>query len=76
MELIGVSSRLSPSSRVAGHVLAHLTYSATLSSGTQLSFSVHNLFDRRYADPASFEIRGHSLLQDGRSLRVKLTHRF
>lgn len=76
LELTGVSSRRSPSSHVAGHVLAHLTYSANLSSGTQLSFSVHNLFDRRYADPASFEIRGHSLLQDGRSLRVKLTHRF
>ena len=76
LEVIGVSSRLSPSSRIAGHVLTHLTYSATLSRGTDLSFSIHNLFGRRYADPASFEIRGNSLLQDGRSLRVKLMHRF
>lgn len=76
LEITGMGSRLSPSSRVAGHVLAHLTYSTRLDRDTRLSFSIHNLFDRRYADPASFEIRGNALQQDGRSLRVKLAHTF
>lgn len=76
LEITGMSARLSPSSRVAGHVLAHLTYSTRLTQGTDISFGIYNLFNRRYADPASFEIRGNSLQQDGRSLRLKLTHTF
>jgi len=76
LEITGMSARRSPSNRVAGHVLAHLTYSTRLARGTDLSFSIYNLFNRRSADPASFEIRGNALQQDGRSLRIKLVHTF
>lgn len=76
LEITGMDSRLSPSGRVAGHMLAHLTYTARLAGGTELSAGIRNLFNRHHADPASFEIRGNALQQDGRSLRVKLTHVF
>lgn len=57
-------------------MLAHLTYTARLAGGTELSVGIRNLFNRHHADPASFEIRGNTLPQDGRGLRVKLAHAF
>lgn len=76
LEITGASPRLSPNSRVAGHALAHLTYGARLTGGSEFSVSIRNLFNRRHDDPVSFEIRGNTLQQDGRSLRVQLTHTF
>ncbi len=76
LEITGMAPRLSPGAPVTGHLLAHLTYTAKLAGSTELSVGIRNLFNRHHADPVSFEIRGNALQQDGRSLRVKLTHAF
>jgi iron complex outermembrane receptor protein len=41
-----------------------------------LSASVYNLFDERYADPGPPELRQDLVPQDGRNLRLKLSWRF
>lgn len=43
---------------------------------TEVSFSVYNLFDRRYADPGSGEHLQDSIEQDGRSMRIRFTQYF
>jgi iron complex outermembrane receptor protein len=47
-----------------------------LVKGTDLSFSVYNLFDANYADPAPAYHRSSSIQQDGRTFRLKITYRF
>jgi outer membrane receptor protein involved in Fe transport len=42
----------------------------------ELAATVHNLFDTKYRDPGSEEHRQDSIVQVGRSVRVKLTYRF
>ena len=51
-------------------------FSRNLRNGFDVSTSLYNLFDKRYADPAGIEHRQTSIPQDGRSFRVKLTYRF
>ena len=41
-----------------------------------LSFSIYNLFDTRYGNPASVDHRQDIIPQDGRTFRLKLTYRF
>jgi len=53
---------------------------ATLSSrpfahGFELSASGYNLFDRRWATPTGPEVAAPATVQDGRTLRVRLTYR-
>jgi outer membrane receptor for ferrienterochelin and colicins len=60
---------------------ASFVANATLSSEDLLgrlrvSASLYNLFNEPYADPVGQEIRGASVVQDGRTFRVKLTYRF
>ena len=45
-------------------------------SGLQVSASVFNIFDRRFADPASEEHRQDSIVQNGRSFRLNVVYRF
>ena len=75
IEAIGIGPRRTLASRLPGHMLANLNY-VTRVAGTELSFGVYNLFGKRYADPASFEIRDDALAQDGRTYRLKLTYAF
>ena len=44
--------------------------------GMDLSVSVYNLFDERYADPGSVEHVQDTIAQNGRSFRAKLDYRF
>ena len=53
----------------------HLTTSA-LAKGLELSLGIYNLFDKRYAHPASEINWQNALEQDGRSVRLKLSYRF
>ena len=46
------------------------------SKGLELSASVFNIFNNQYADPGSEEHRQDSIVQNGRTVRVKLTYRF
>ena len=62
---------------VAPAFVSNLTvYGHHQKTGLELSASVFNLFDNRYADPASEEHRQDSIVQNGRTIRVTLGYRF
>lgn len=75
VEAIGIGPRRTLASRLPAHAVTNLTY-VTRVAGTEVSVGVYNLFDKRYAGPASFEIREDSIAQDGRTYRLKLTYAF
>lgn len=62
--------------------VTNLTLSSEgLLKGLEASFSIYNIFDEKYRDPASQEHADHTppldaIEQDGRSFRLKLTYRF
>jgi outer membrane receptor for ferrienterochelin and colicins len=78
VELRQMSSRRTISgNEVSSLFVANLTVSTrSLPKGLNLSASIFNLFDNQYADPGSEEHRQDSIVQSGRSFRVKLTVRF
>jgi iron complex outermembrane receptor protein len=60
-----------------GYVIANLTLtSQKLAHGLELSASIYNLFDRRYADPGRPEHVQDVIGQDGRNFRLQLSERF
>jgi iron complex outermembrane receptor protein len=61
-----------------GFAIANLTLSSgRLAHGLELSASVYNLFDKRYADPARPEHAPiDAITQNGRNFRLKLDYRF
>lgn len=72
-----VGSRLAQAGRAGGFWLANATLLATrLAPGLEMSASVYNLFDRRYADPAGPELAQAVIRQDGRAFRLKFTQTF
>lgn len=76
IEAIGIGPRSTLlNKRLPGHILTNLTYSTRISE-VDVSLGLYNLFNRRPADPASFELREDALRQDGRTYRVKLTYAF
>jgi outer membrane receptor for ferrienterochelin and colicins len=57
--------------------IANISFqSSTLPAGLQLEAGVYNLFDARYAYPGAEENTQPSIVQDGRTFRVKVTRRF
>ena len=72
-----ISNRLTTSGSVGGYWIANLTLLATrLAPNLEMSASLYNLFDRRYADPAGPEVLMPAVQQDGRTFRLKLTYTF
>ena len=62
---------------VNGYWIANLTlFSRELVKGLDVSASIYNLFDQRYADPVAADLVQPAIRQDGRSFRIKLTYRF
>lgn len=62
---------------VGGAFVANATlYSKELLRKLRVSASLYNLLNKHYADPVGQEIPGASVVQDGRTFRVKLTYRF
>jgi len=61
-----------------GFAVANLTLlNRELARGLQLSASIYNLFDKRYADPARPEhVPIDTIVQDGRNFRLKLDYGF
>lgn len=61
-----------------GHLLTNLTLlSERLVENLELSASLYNLFDIRYADPGGQEHQPLDMIaQDGRSFRLKLSYRY
>ncbi|MBS1187505.1 MAG: TonB-dependent receptor [Burkholderiaceae bacterium] len=78
LEVQHVASRTTlQNSRVGSYTLANLTLSSSkLIKGVEVSASLYNLLNRRYADPVGPEFLQSALPQDGRSFRVKLTCNF
>src|SRR6185295_11398212 len=65
------------SSNLPGSFVSNATFlSKSLFKGFDISASVYNLFNVRYASPGGPEHRQDSIEQDGRSFRVKLTYLF
>lgn len=76
IELLAMGSRLTGDGATAG---GHTVTNLTLTGGRgDVDFTVgaYNLFDRGYADPVSDEFIQDTLVQDGRSVRVKVTCHF
>jgi iron complex outermembrane receptor protein len=62
-------------SSVAGAWVTNLTLSrARILPRLDLTFSAYNLFNTRYAHPTSGEFRQDILVQDGRTVRLRLTY--
>jgi iron complex outermembrane receptor protein len=60
-----------------GHWVANMTlFSHDIVKNLELSASVYNLFDTQYSHPGAGEHLQDTILQDGRTFRVKLTYRF
>jgi iron complex outermembrane receptor protein len=60
-----------------GFVVVNATlYSREILRNLEVSASVYNLLDARYADPAGPDFAQGAIAQDGRSFRVKVTYRF
>jgi outer membrane receptor protein involved in Fe transport len=60
-----------------GYVLSNITLSTqSLASGLELSMAIYNLFDKRYAQPASSTNWQNVFEQDGRNVGIKLTYAF
>jgi iron complex outermembrane receptor protein len=63
--------------RINGYLLANWTVTALqLTPRLDVSASIYNLFNARYAFPAGPEHMQEALPQDGRTFRVKFTYRF
>ncbi len=59
------------------YFLTNLTFfGSNFYKNLEASFSIYNLFDRQYSDPASEEHRQDSIRQNGRTYRFKITYRF
>ncbi len=68
---------LTDGTELAGYGLANLNVVAKkLARGVEVSFNVHNLFDRRYAHPAAGSNWQKTFSQDRRSARIELDYRF
>jgi iron complex outermembrane receptor protein len=78
LELLGVSERKTvQGNESGGYWIANLTLlSREVVKGLELSASIYNLFDRRYADPVGSDYTQDTIEQDGRTFRVKATKRF
>ena len=80
VELQYTGRRITTFGETGGFLMTNLTLlGARLKPGLELSASVYNLFDRKYADPVAFDVgvpQRDTIRQDGRSFRFKLTYRF
>ena len=72
------SQRLSANgTQLGGFAVSNLhLFTQALNKSLELSVSLHNMFDKRYAHPAAETNWQNALDQDGRSARVKANYRF
>lgn len=73
-----LSSRYTVSRHTASDFfVTNLTlFSQNILKNTEVSFSIYNLFDQHYGDPAPDGFRQDTIEQDGRTFWVKLKHTF
>ena len=53
-----------------------LTNTASAMAGLDITFGIYNVFDNEYAHPGSAEHLQSSIMQDGRSYRLKFAYKF
>ncbi len=53
-----------------------LTNTASAMAGLDITFGIYNVFDKEYAHPGSAEHLQSSIMQDGRSYRLKFAYKF
>lgn len=77
-EVQGMSARRTVRGNSAsGFWLANFTlFSRELVKNLEVSASIYNLWDQRYADPVGSDYVQDTIVQDGRTYRVKVTYRF
>ena len=78
-ELRSESGRLTNSGlRLGGYTLSNVTATAAsvMGSGVNLSLTLENLMDKRYAQPAAETNWQNELEQDGRTVRIQLSYGF
>lgn len=73
-----MGNRVTPQGeKIGGFGITNLTLSSQkIYDRLELSASLYNVFEKRYADPASEEHIQSSMAQDGRSFRVKMAYTF
>lgn len=78
VEGVGMSERdTGAGDTVSGMATANfIVFGRALLPGLEVTAGVFNVFDHRYSDPVSTDIRGATVRQDGRTFRVRLTYRF
>ena len=80
LEVQSMSRRVTAVGEVAGHTVTNLTLlEPALTQSLSASFSLYNLFDTKYSDPASASLSNlglNSVPQPRRSFLLKLTYTF
>lgn len=77
IEALYVGSRNTLRAETGGYWLANLTLSTLrLAPGLEVTASLYNLFDRRYADPGAAEHVQDAIMQNGRTFRLKASYSF
>lgn len=77
LELQYMSRRTTLTGHTSDHLIANLTlFSQKLLKGLECSFSLYNLFDQRFSDPASSDHQQDSIQQNGISWRFKVAYSF
>ena len=78
VELLYTSDRVTLGNHRTGDawLLNATLYSHEIAPGLELSASVYNVLDRKFSTPGGAEHLQDTLEQDGRSFRVKVSHRF
>jgi outer membrane receptor for ferrienterochelin and colicins len=73
-----VSSRITLAGQSSGaYVVPNFTlFSRNVSRGWEVSASLYNAFNQKYADPAGNGLVQDTIVQDGRGFRVKVGYRF
>ena len=71
-EVLGSSERKGVSGTASGYGIVNLSLSSTPVAGLgQFALTIHNLGNRRYADPASANIIQRTIEQDGRQIYLR-----
>lgn len=77
LEVQYTSRRHSAQGSVPGYFMTNVTlFSRQLVNGLELSGTVYNLLDQHYSDPSTTDLAVDTIVQNGRTFRIKLNYEF
>jgi len=78
MDLQYVSKRATLAGGYSGaYVIPNFTlFARDISSRWEISASVYNAFNQKYADPSGYGLVENTIAQNGRSFRIKVGYKF